>query len=141
MTAMKKTFVISLSQFRAPSELITQRLRQAINTTFYGATLRIIFRTSPLIRLEGNDRISSSAMSIFINTFASCCEAEYIRQATRCLAKRIKNHYPNWLMKCVIKLVASSIIAQSTGKLVKNTRERILATAYATNRRVYKLWT
>ncbi|BHF78182.1 hypothetical protein SprV_0602129400 [Sparganum proliferum] len=119
------------------------RLNSAIARTYPAAGIRLIFSGTPLLRLEGKDKLpfQTSSMRIY---------AGYIGRTTRRLSKQMQEHHPVWLYQGEQKSISSAIATHlvDTGHQVdvnqallviyevparhsKPLRQRILATAEA----------
>lgn len=73
--------------------------------------ISLLFSQLPLLHKEGRNRISLSATSMCIYKFACFQGAEYTARATRCFAKRLKEHQPTRLEKGVTESIAGHLVA------------------------------
>ena len=84
-------------------KILTRQLTHAVKNTFYASTVRIHFKSSPLLRLHLKDKVSDYTASFCISCFTYYCGACYIGRSTRRLSERICEHHHAWLVGRVIK--------------------------------------
>ena len=109
-TAEKKRVYISLPfKGDAFTELITRRLKSAIETTYPAAQLCVSFKSNPVIRTQLKDTLPCFTTSYCVYSFECSCGASYIGRTTRRLSERIREHMPSNLSKCLNNTNASSI--------------------------------
>ncbi|CAH8866287.1 unnamed protein product [Trichobilharzia szidati] len=92
------------------SDVLRRRISTSLRRTFFAVTLRVVFSSRPLICRSPKDKIPHLTTSMFIYQFACCCGARYIGRSTRILSKRVKEHYPAWLLKGSNSCIRSAII-------------------------------
>ncbi|VDM01093.1 unnamed protein product [Schistocephalus solidus] len=93
------------------SELLHRRLNAAIACPYPATKIRLAFSSTPLLRIEGKERLSFQTSSMCIYTFTCSCGAGYICRTTRHLSKRMREHHPAWLNQGMIKSISSAIVA------------------------------
>ncbi|CAH8865615.1 unnamed protein product [Trichobilharzia szidati] len=151
LSVNKKPLYIRL-QFKGdkPSELITKKLRKAVQRTFNAGELHILFSTRPMVLPRLKDEVPRLATSNCIYQFNCACGASYVGRCSRNLIFRAREHIPLWLSKGVVKSINSSILDHlvQTGhkasvdesfsiiyrvpnKLPKSSKHRLLQTAEA----------
>jgi hypothetical protein len=111
------------------SDIITNRISNAVNNKFYAAQLRISFATSPAITQHLKDRLPTLNSSFCIYQFTCSCGAGYIGKTTRRLSDRVNEHCPAWLCTGSVKSVRSAIVAhlvQSNHQISKTDSFRLL---------------
>nr|CAH8870068.1 unnamed protein product [Trichobilharzia regenti] len=111
-TVPKKPMFIKL-QFLGDniSELITQRLKNAVKRTYYAAEVRCLFTTTPILCSRNKDKLPKFASSMCIYQFDCSCGASYIGRTIRQVHRRISEHHPTWLSKGQKRSIRSSILA------------------------------
>ncbi|VDO66870.1 unnamed protein product [Schistosoma curassoni] len=80
-------------------EVMTRKLRRAVQKTFNTAKLNVIFYNHPKIRTSVKDRLPEFAKSMCIYRFNCSCVASYIGRTIRQVRHRITEHHPTWLSK------------------------------------------
>ncbi|CAH8613781.1 unnamed protein product [Schistosoma rodhaini] len=111
-TVPKKVLFLKLQFLNdATEEILTQRLRRAVQKTFNAARLSTVFYNRPTIRTVNKDRLPEFATSMCIYQFNCSCGASYIGRTIRQVRQRITEHHPSWLTKGQIKGIKSSILA------------------------------
>ena len=94
------------------SEILTRRIRMAVNATFYAAKPLVSFKSLPTVRPNLKDSIPRRDQSMLLYKFRCQCGSEYIGQTTRRLCKRIREHVPNWFLRGEVRENVSSAILQ-----------------------------
>ncbi|CAI2735413.1 unnamed protein product [Schistosoma spindalis] len=111
-TVPKKVLFIKLQYINETTEeIVTQKLRRAVQKTFNAAKLNTIFYNYPKIRTTSKDRLPEFAKSMCIYQFNCSCGASYIGRTIRQVRHRITGHHPSWLNKGQVKVIKSSILA------------------------------
>ncbi|CAH8514216.1 unnamed protein product [Schistosoma curassoni] len=99
-TVPKKVLFIKLQFINDTiEEVMTQKLRRAVQKTFNAAKLNVIFYNHPKIRTSIKDRLPEFAKSMCIYRFNCSCGASYIGRTIRQVRHRITEHHPTWLSK------------------------------------------
>ena len=90
-------------------EVITRKLRNAVETSFPAASLCLSFRSNGLINLNLKDKLPKSTASFCVYRFACSCGASYVGRTTRRLSERIREHCPSALARGSTSSNSSSI--------------------------------
>ena len=110
LTAKKKPVYIRLPYKNEEIQnIIAQRLKNAVEKTFYAADLRITHNIQKMLLPSVKDRISVQDTSQCIYEFTCICGSKYIGRTKRWLSTRIREHLPKWLLNSVDKTPKSSI--------------------------------
>ena len=106
----RKKVYISLS-FKGDTitEIVTRRLKTAIESAYPAAQLCISFRGNAVIRTKLKDTLPRLTTSYCVYSFECSCGASYIGRTTRRLSERIREHQPDRLPKGLDKTSASAI--------------------------------
>ena len=109
-TADKKRVYISLPfKGDAIAEVITRRLKSAIEATYPAAQLCVSFRSNPVLRTQLKDILPCFTTSYCVYSFECSCGASYIGRTSRRLSERIREHIPTNLSRCLNNTSVSSI--------------------------------
>ena len=141
-TAEKKKVYISLP-FKGDTitEIVTRRLKTAVDTAYPAAQLCISFRGSTAICTNLKDILPRSTTSFCVYSFACSCGASYIGRTTRRLSERIKEHVPEHLYTRLNKTSASAIalhLNESKHKVNQQKAFRIVHRIRASNSKLIK---
>ena len=94
------------------SEIVTRRIRTAINATFFAAKAQIFFTSNPTVHPNLKDTIPRQDQSMLLYKFRCQCGSDYIGQTSRKLCKRVREHVPNWFLRGEAREKISSAILQ-----------------------------
>ncbi|CAI2735069.1 unnamed protein product [Schistosoma spindalis] len=110
-TVPNKVLFIKLQSINdTTEEIVTKKLRRAVQKTFNAAKLNTIFYNYLKIRTPSKDKLPEFAKSMCIYRLNCSCGASYIGCTIRQVRHRITDH-PSWLNKGQVKVIKSSILA------------------------------
>ena len=90
-TVEKKLLYITLPyKGEAEAEMISQKLKQAVNRTYNAASLRCLFSRTPLLKIQIKDKLPRQTNSMVVYSFRCTFEASYIGRTARQLSNRIR---------------------------------------------------
>ena len=92
------------------SDMLTNRLKKALKTTFPAAQLRAYFHSAPLLKLNLKDKIPVRDSSMLIYSFVCQCSANYIGRTTRRLSERMREHRPGQKARHVTSAIAAHLL-------------------------------
>ena len=140
-----------------PFELLTKKLKVAVEKTYFSARLMMVAETRPVVSQSLKDKLPVQSQSSVLYLFTCTCGARYVGHTTRRLSRRISEHVPAALKKGTVKNLNSSILEHlwQTGhqvncntafkpfycasrRISKALRKRILAIAEAIAIRIMK---
>ena len=108
--ANKKPIYITLPyKGESATEILSRRLKTAIERTYNAAKVNISFKTFPVLIPHLKDRRPYLCASFCIYSFTCCCQAGYVGRTSRRLVDRIKEHNPKWLRNGSTKPIKSAI--------------------------------
>ena len=111
ITARKKSVFLSVPfKGDTPFELLTKKLKTAIEKTYFSARLIMVAETRPAISHSLKDKLPVQSQSSVLYLFTCTCGARYVGHTTRRLSRRISEHVPAALKKGTVKSVNSSIL-------------------------------
>lgn len=156
-TAGKKAIYLNLPyKGEVLATTMSRRLYSAVQRAFYAAKLILHFNSTKLLQTTLKDALPSHASSFCVYSFTCSCGASYIGRTTRCLSERVKEHHPIWFTKGECRPTSSSVLShlldsghriqthsafqpiyKVSGKMNRQVKQRLLATAEAIGIRLY----
>ncbi|CAH8502173.1 unnamed protein product [Dicrocoelium dendriticum] len=93
------------------ADLLSRRLKDAVEKTYFAARLRIVFHNNPLLTKPLKDRLPPLTRSMIIYQYSCSCGAQYVGRTTRRLSQRVREHIPAWFYRGEMRSSDSSIMS------------------------------
>ncbi|CAH8603506.1 unnamed protein product [Dicrocoelium dendriticum] len=93
------------------ADILSRRLKDAVEKTYFAARLRIVYHNKPLLAKPLKDSLPSLTRSMLVYQYSCSCGARYVGRTTRRLSQRIREHIPAWFYKGEMRASDSSIMS------------------------------